>query len=64
VFASVLRKKSKELILINKPDLVYISDNELDFFGYTKQGLIWIIEGVRYRCYEATAKGHYFVRID
>jgi hypothetical protein len=54
----------KGVIPINKPDLIYISDSELDCLGYTKQGLIWIIAGIRYRCYEATAAGYYFVKID
>jgi hypothetical protein len=42
----------------------YFSDQDIRDIGYTKQGLIWIIEGQRYRLVEATATGYYFVRID
>ena len=43
---------------------IFISDADLEQLGYTKQGLIWIIAGQRYRCKEATATGYYFVKLD
>jgi hypothetical protein len=54
----------KELMKRMEIKPIFISDTELDLLGYTRQGLIWIIAGQRYRCKEATATGYYFVKLD
>ena len=44
-------------------DTIFFSDAEMEIMNYCKDGLIWIIEGNRYRLKEATATGYVFAKL-
>lgn len=44
-------------------DTIFFSDADMEIMDYCKDGLIWIIEGNRYRLKEATKDGYYFVKV-